>query len=331
MMSESEDSLLNVCMNTQEDTINEIVEVLVQKNKSDWIHRQEDLRKQVLYFSPKYRDFIYKIISNRSLNIVERYSDGYIIPIGEPIETQNLKRKQRNKIYTNIRQVDTLPHELGHAVDLWFGLSQALTSNLVLSNQKTLQEILDEELEINAHFIYLAIMNEYQSVIASTINPQAYETFIHNIHLYNELKTTPINFDNKEITMRRKYIQKKLYESGFVDVYYQLHQKNYLSIMNQKYLPILDALSSKYDFSALLLSHHTLEYYRQSKTRPALEFFANLFNLKVTSNRYTLECSRTFLPQSFLAFEELFQVFYDYLIHHKKLNTIQLRKANDEL
>ena len=157
--------MLNSNTTTYQNEIQMIVEALNKKSKRSFSYREKALKKQALYFSPFYRDFIYKVIKNGSLKIVQKWNDGYIIPNGEMIDTPNLKRRQKNKIYTDINEVDTLPHELGHAVDFWFGHYQALTTNVVLSNDKTLKEVFTEEFETKQEEIYKAVMDEYKTII----------------------------------------------------------------------------------------------------------------------------------------------------------------------
>ena len=319
--------MLSSNITTYQNEIQMIVEALNKKSKRSFSYRQKDLKKQALYFSPFYRDFIYKVIKNGSLKIVQKWNDGYIIPNGEMIDTPNLKRRQKNKIYTDIQEVDTLPHELGHAVDFWFGHYQALTTNVVLSNGKTLKEVFTEEFETKQEEIYKAVMDEYKSIINSNINDKAYDLLINNMSLYNELKNIKCDEKDKEVTKQRRKIQKQLYEIGFVETYYHLYDRKCFAILNLKYSPILDALSSKHDFDGLFLDHHMFSYYKYSKNNAVYEFFANLFEAKVTSKHVQFDNLIKFLPKSFEAFEELFFIFYNHIQQNKRFTDVKTRKV----
>ena len=315
---ESEVQMLNLNTNNHQNDIQLIVNALSKKSKKTLSRKQNALRKQAQYFSPLYRDFIYKIISNTSLKIENKYNDGYITPIGEISSDTHLKKRQKNKIYTDIDDIDTLPHELGHAVDFWFSHINTLTNTVVLSNNKTLKEIFDEEFENKQEEIYQIVMDEYKNIINSNINDKAYDVLIENMPSYLELQNHKCNLQDKELTKKRRIIQSKLYESGFVETYYLLYQRKCFSILNNKYSPILDALSSKYDFDGLFLDHHQYSYYQLSNKRPVQEFFANLFASKVTSKKSQFDYLITLLPKSYEAFEELFFIFYDHIQTNKR-------------
>ena len=47
-----------------------IISALAKKSKRTLSYREKSLKKQAEYFSPAYRDFIHKVISNNSLKIV---------------------------------------------------------------------------------------------------------------------------------------------------------------------------------------------------------------------------------------------------------------------
>ena len=122
-------------------------------------------------------------------------------------------------------------------------------------------------------------------------------------------------------------LQKELYESGFVETYYLLFERKCYSILNTKYSPILDALSSKYDFKHLCLTHHETIYYKSSKLRPVYEFFANVFAAKVTSKHTHFDNLIKHLPKSFNAFEKLFVIFYDHIQNNKRFTDVKLKKG----
>lgn len=326
-MQKARIKMLDSNVNTYQNEIQMIIDALNKKSKRSFSYRQKALKKQTLYFSPFYRDFINKVIRNGLLKIVNKWNDGYIVPNGELIDTPNLRKRQKNKIYTDIQKVDTLPHELGHAVDFWFGHNQALTTNVILSNGKTLKEIFYEEFETKQEEIYKAVMNEYKTIINSNINDKAYDLLINNMSLYNKLENIKCKEKDKETTKQRRKIQKYLYEIGFVETYYHLYDRKCFACLNLKYSPILDALSSKYDFDGLFLDHHLFSYYKLSKNNAVYEFFANLFEAKVTSKHVQFDNLIRFRPKSFEAFEELFDVFYNHIQQNKRFTDVKTRKA----
>ena len=316
---------MTVLPNTLNSDVNSIIYILNKKNKSGLKHYQKAVEKQARHFSPLYRDFIFKIMKNNSLKIKNSYDSFCRSTLCSSKE--KLSKREINKIYTDISDVDALPHELGHAVDFWFGHYQALTTNVVLSNDKTLKEVFTEEFETKQEEIYKAVMDEYKTIINSNINDKAYDLLINNMSLYNELKNIKCDEKDKEVTKQRRRIQKRLYDIGFVETYYHLYDRKCFAILNLKYSPILDALSSKYDFDGLFLDHHMFSYYKYSKNNAVYEFFANLFEAKVTSKHVQFDNLIKFLPKSFEAFEELFFIFYNHIQQNKRFTDVKTRKV----
>lgn len=316
--------MLEVSQNNNE--IQMIMSALRKKSKKTFKRYEKSLKKQAEYFSPSYRDFIYKVIKNNSLKIINSYDGGATLSLEDGEILSTLKRKQESKIITDIDNVDTLPHELGHAVDFWFGRLNSLSKSVVVLNNKTLFEIFTEEFESKHQELYKLVMNEYKDIINSNINNDAYDVLINNMSKYRKLCSIDVDLKDKKTTQKRRKLQKELYESGFVETYYQLINKRCYSILNNKYSPILDALSSKYNFEGLCLSHHNTEYYENSKYRPVYEFFANVFASKVTSKHQNFESLIKYLPKSFTAFEKLFVIFYDHIQNNKRFTDVELKK-----
>ena len=299
-----------------------IVDALNKKSHQSFKGRQKALKKQALYFSPFYRDFIYKIISSGSLKIEHRGGKGYLEPIKRT--GTDFKKRQKNKICTDIESIDVLPHELGHAVDYWFGYNDALTTTVILSNGKTLKEIFSEEFESKQEEIYQMVMNEYKTIITNNINERAYDILIKYMSDYNELRNC------KSDMRKRKKLHHKLYESGFVEVYYLLYTKKCAKILNNKYSPILDALSSKYNLDGFLLDSHKHSYYWYAdENRPVAELFANLFEAKVTNKHVQFDSLKKLLPKTFEGFEKLFHLFYERLMANKRFANIERKEAKD--
>lgn len=310
------------------DNVQMIVDALSKKSKSTLAHRKKALKRQALYFSPTYRDFICKIISNSSLKIVDSYEDGYLIAIDTGLETESkLSKRRKNKIVTDIDCVDTLPHELGHAVDFLFGRSKSLSKTVVISDNKTLYDIFTEEFESKHEELYEIVMKEYKEVINATLKENAYDILFDNMPKYRELCAIEVDLQDKAATAKRRAIQQELYKSNFVETYYQLYQKNCYSVLNDKYGPILDALSSKYNFEGLRLCHHKESYYKYDEYNPVYEFFANLFRAEVTSRHVYIDNLLKYLPKSFDAFEKLFAIAYSHIQNNKRFTDVELKKV----
>ena len=322
-----------------------IASEILKKNKLGF-RRSKYLLKQAQHFSPFYRDFIIKVITNKSLKIVSD-SEGYIEEIlkdgesffssskpivvpksGEITFDTKLSKKRENKIHTNLKDLSMLPHELGHAVDFMFGRANALSNVVILSNGKTLHQVFTEEFEAEHQYLYEMVMDEYKNIINSNINDDAYDILISHMDEYRLLCNIPINKVKVDIR-NRKFLQTKLYECGFVDAYYLLYAKKCYQILNDKYSPILDALSSKYDFNGLNLDHHNMDYYNTCKHRATYEFFANAFMAKVTGKYQYIEHLIKLLPKSFEAFEELFDICYQHITNNKRFTDVKIRQRSN--
>ena len=68
-------------------------------------------------------------------------------------------------------------------------------------------------------------------------------------------------------------------------------------------------------------------WYKYSKNNAVYEFFANLFEAKVTSKHVQFDNLIKFLPKSFEAFEELFFIFYNHIQQNKRFTDVKTRKA----
>lgn len=294
-----------------------IADTLVNKNKRNLGRFQDRCIKQALYFSAVYRDFIYKIIKSPSVKIRDgKTGEGYLQHSNS--ERTTLTKSVEKLIVADIFYPEILPHELGHAVDYWFGSQLTLSTTIIVRDEKTLHNIFIEEFSSCYEQIHKDVMEEYKNIINSTINADAYSIFINNLDTYKKL------CEEREPRARKK-LQKELYENGFMEVYSQIYFKNCYSMLNLKYGPILDALSSKYDFDHLFLSHHQPSYYQYTdEYRPTIEFFANVFRAKVTSQHTHYDNLIKYLPKSFDAFERLFVIIYDHFQNNKRFTDVPI-------
>ena len=295
---------------------------MLNKSKQSFSNQRKELKLIANTFSPLYRDFINKVISNNALKI-KSFHSSFLNPNPDENVKTKLSKKQHNTIFIQTKDVRSLAHELGHAVDFWFSSSDCLSSAIEVEDNKSLKGIFLEEFIAKQEDIYNLVMEEYKNILNSNINAQAYDIFVNNIDKYRKLQNIKVNLKDEGITSKRRSLQEELYKSGFVEVFHQLVNKNLVDILNNKYSPILDALSSKYNLEYFGLSHHSLDYYQDDPESIYQEFFANCFEAKVTSNYQNFDNLIKYLPKSFAAFEKIFYIFYNHIQNDKRFNDVK--------
>ena len=294
--------------------IQQFMSLFKKKGKLWYRWHYSSLRKMANQVSPAYRDFVNKVLSNSKLKI--RYSGhAYCLPSFSC--SSNLSRRMNTTIRIDYGDCRAFLHELGHSIDFLFGMPRALSCNVIVQDGKTLREIFDEEFKEHHEELRELIMNEYRSNIDSNIHVGAYDIFINNMPKYLALRECK---DKKQ----RKKLQDELYKCGFVEVYYQIVTKSCFSILNNKYIAILDALSAIYPPAGLFLIGHDKEYYEFDANRPAYEFFANVCADKLLGNQYRYDQLIKLMPKSFNAFERLFVLIYDHIQSNKRFIDLPL-------
>ena len=135
-------------MNTQENIDAKLIaQTIYNKSVRSFKYRRSELLKQVKYFTPEYFDFLYKIVKNNSLKIKLSY-ESYLIPY-RSFQQNSYRKRAKNTVMVDINDLDAMPHELGHAVDFWFGLGRSFSTKVLLSNGRTLQDIFEKEFKDN--------------------------------------------------------------------------------------------------------------------------------------------------------------------------------------
>ena len=303
---------------------------ILKKSKRSFTQSFDDLIRFANSIDPIYHSFILKVIKNNSLKIRVTSTTSCCEPTNLNFldETPSFRKRGNITIDLEWGEWDDLSHELGHACDNWFGFSLPLTSWVILSNGKTFQEVFDKEFEEKHEEIYKSVMKEFQLIIASTINSKAFDILMdeNNRVLYSSLTTLEFDENNKELCQRRKEIQRELYESGYVEAYYQLLIKKCNATLNRKYSPVFDALSSKYNLHGLGLSHHLLNYYLDNDERPAHEVFANLFKAIITNEKVKMRYFKNFFPETFEAFKELFLIIVTHILNNRRFTDLKIKK-----
>lgn len=310
----------------EKNEIDEIALTLLNKNRRALRDSSKLIVRQVAYVIPIYRPYFHQLISNNSLKI-QACSESNLLPEC----TNSLKmfsKKAKNHLNFDIRVPDNLLHELGHAVDFWFGLDQALTKTLIIIDDKTLRDIFVEEFKGVHKILYDIVMDDYRNVINATIGDRAHKIISDNIEKYKKLCEISPNLRNKEITNKRRMIQKELYDSGFVEMYYQLRIKKHYLLINRKYSPIIDALTSIYDLKGLGLFGHEFDYYQKDDDNLVYEFFANLFSIKLASPQdFSFDYLIKYLPKSYEGFEKLFNTAYDHFTNNKSFKDVKCKRS----
>ena len=280
--------------------------------------------KTAIHISPAYRDFVNKLLSNSALKVSPNVGGHcQIIEHGTP---GKMTKRCKVQICVNFAELDTFLHELGHATDFLFGDNCSLTGSVIIKDGKTLDEIFNEEFDKKSDFIYRTVMEEYAKSIDENIRKGAFDTFMTYLPKFYELQGT------RDPKKRRK-LHKELYDSGFVKIYYQIITKKCFQVIEQKYSPITDALSAKYDVSGLFFRCHSLIYYGRRPSLLVQEFFANVFADKLAANHTRFDTLIKLLPESFNAFERLFVILYDHIQNNKRFTDIPLKaiyKAEEE-
>ena len=297
--------------------INSIASAIHDKSKRTFKYQKKNLKNQAMSFSPIYRDFILKIINNKSLKIKHSYRDSFIK--ADFVNRDDFKKKGSNQIVADISDTDNLAHELGHSLDFYFGRNNALTTSVILSNGQTFHQIVKDEFEQMRIEMHEYVTDNFRGIVDSHLGEGSFNLLDCYMDVYRGL------YKHSDEKTRTK-IHKELYKSGFVETYYQYVTKGMPAILDDKYHPIIDLLSSKYDFSGFRLSHHDEEYY-YLKSRLGFELFANLFSAKVTSRYDMLENFEKMMPRSMEAFEELFSIIYDHIQNDKRFTDLELKEA----
>lgn len=303
-------------LNTQpiNNDIQQFMSIFKKKGKLLYRWHHPGIRKMAKEVSPAYRDFVNKILSSSKLKV--RYdTNGHCYPSFNC--STNLSKRMETHILIDYCNCRTLLHELGHSIDFLFGLPRALSCNVIAQDGKTLREVFDEELKERHEELREFIMNEYRSNIDSNIHAGAYDIFINNMPKYLAL----LDCEDKKT---RKKLQDELYKCGFVEIYYQIVTKSCFSILNKKYIAILDALSAIYPIDGLWLIGHDKEYYEYDLNRPVYEFFANVCADKLLGNQYRYDQLIKLMPKSFNAFERLFVLIYDHIQSNKRFIDLPL-------
>ena len=278
------------------------------KDRRGLRHIKKALPIQAEAFSPFYRDFIETIIRSSALRI-KQGKEGYIKSESNP--GINANKRASNLIVADVTDIDTLPHELGHALDFWYGLGRALTSTVILEDGKTFHDILTGELSRTKKRLERELKDLYRTTVDKALGEKASETILGQIDLYRKLGFT---FDESS----RQAIHRQLWETGFAELFYSLFTKQVTKEIGWVYSPLWDLLSAVIRLDNLGLPHHDYDYYLLSRTLVSEECFANLFHAEVCSIYEQMDHFKSYFPQTYAAFQKLFSFGYEGIMHHQR-------------
>lgn len=236
-------------------------------------------------------------------------------------------------------------HEIGHLIDFirldvvkeTFRTrtihSIQKSNDIILSNGKTLNDTIKNELKLKSKEIYEELMVKYNDIRSQVLTEEEIKLYEYHKELYKELKSlqrkicerscvfpkhekgSVYNLDLKKFksveAAQQAIDRKKEIELEFNEgrMYFKLLRKIEESQLYKDFIyengAILDSLGSMYDLKVIVPSH-TRGYY---KTFGAVgsEFFANCFALKICQNNLAIEKTKKYLPESYSMFEELLE------------------------
>lgn len=282
----------------------------------------EEVRKVIDKLDGKYVDLIRSIIyANDVLFSADRGS--------HCVQEEDANGVLRTKVFARMNEDETRTfyHELGHAGAYCFQEDRELSYYLVGipdSNGKTLEDVLRQELNANKAKIKEQILEAHKKAVAPTFGQEDYLSIAENASFlkeYNKLarKVGAIGgfyipslskkVSEKDQENREKFLQMQdeISSRGVVANKTRLQNSPEHNAFIKDNVVVLDVLSSVYDMAQPYgLEVHSKSYYKQASENLILEFWANLFAIKVTGRDDLMFKAKTYLPESCKAFEELF-------------------------
>ncbi len=298
-------------------TKKELVDAIVAKNYRYLKDRSPCVEELVNGISPFYRELIFRIISCNSVKL--RFD--------APGDSSCTSRStHREKFFVKRADIevlssfdpDTFCHELGHAVDAFYGSDQSLTCVMEIEPGRTLFDIFAEEFHSHQKEIYNYVIDYYWKLSERRIGKPATD-IIRRYYPFYELLFLKKNegVSQEEFAAARRRVHKTLDRVGFVNAYCRFYEAGVIGSTNAFFGPIIDALSSLYDISALRLAGHYGDYYSCAPLT-VKEFFANLFATELLSDRKVEEYLLRFFPHSVDGFQKLFDQVYNHFVNGEK-------------
>lgn len=300
-------------------TKKELVDAIVAKNYRYLKDRSHWVEELVNGISPFYRELIFRIISCNSIKLRLHYAE-----IDSRCESEGTYRE---KLYSKRADIevhssfdpDTFCHELGHAVDSFYGSEQRLTETMEIEPGRTFFKFYTEEFLDHKKEIYDYVIGWYWNLSEQRIGKRPTDIIRRYLPLY-QLLFRPKNkgVSQEEFASARRSVHKALDRVDFVDAYCRLYEARVSESTQAYFGPITDSLTSLYDgIGELGLRGHYQDYY-QYAPRTVSEFFANLFATELLSDRKVEEYLLRFFPRSMEAFQKLFGQVYNHFVSGEK-------------
>ncbi len=232
----------------------------------------------------------------------------------------------------------TALHEMGHAVDFiscerieeqvnehstrTVFNEHYTTGEYILSNGKTLDKTVREELKLNGARIYSELISRFKSEVLDKLGADASENYL-------TVNARLIRDDSAKHKYRVPHQTIASYQANKakIDAMYELRNSMTLTYEERcklfesrksvtkspeysefcdKYDTLIDMISGV-ENTKYLWPGHSRSYYMKRKSGFGVEFFADVFSSTATKNTSDLELVAEFLPNSYSAFKEVLE------------------------
>ena len=297
----------------------EFVDAIVNKDLRHLRRFRDQVGTCVDGISPIYREFVYRIISCNSIKLDMGPGGSGLCETEYNGLTKLFSKRASIKIHSDFSS-STFCHELGHAVDDFYGCDQALSIELEIEPGKTLFDIYTEEFLDHHIGIYDCVIDYYWDLSEKRIGKERTDLIRRHLPLYELLfKNKKEDISDEAFLAARKRIHKNLDRLGFVDAYCRFYEAGIHESTQQFFGPINDSLSSLYDIGILRLRGHHRNYY--SGSFPVLtvsEVFANLFRTELLIQRNVENVLLRFFPRTIAGFQKIFEMAYKHFMEGVK-------------
>ena len=311
---------------SREDIINQYKIRYVNENNIKKYQAVDDqkLSKAISNIDDEYLEFLYNVIIVNDI----QFSIGRRQYCTFGKDSSDMVRI---KVFSTLDDVDgnTLFHELGHACECCMLGDRSRFYDLLGMQDpgnRRFADVLKKEITENLTEIKAKIFDAHRGAVASEIGEDKYQSIIDSADFLKEYYKLSRSlgglggllvpgFKSKRQntpTYKMKYekyrkMSEHVIENGLIATRERMIHSNAHKKFRNDYEPILDILSSICDMEYPLdLQMHPKNYYDKDECYQSAELWANLFSMKITGRDELLANARTFLPETYLAFEALF-------------------------
>ena len=300
-------------------TKKELVDAIIAKNYRYLQRCSSSVEELVNGISPFYRELIFRIISCNSIKLRLHYAETDSHCESKGTYREKLYSKRADILVFSSFSPETFCHEIGHAVDSFYGNEQRLAETMEIEPGRTFFKIYTEEFLDHKNEIYDYVIGWYWNLSERRIGKRPTDIIRRYLPLY-QLLFQPKNkgVSREEFASARRSVHKTLDRVDFVDAYCRLYEARVSESTEAYFGPIIDSLTSLYDgIGELRLRGHYQDYY-QYAPQTVSEFFANLFSAELLSDREVEGYLLRFFPRSMDAFQKLFDQVYHHFVNGKK-------------